>query len=261
MKNFALALTLFVGLFFLVGVSSPVQAQCGTNMNPNNTCTGSFSGFNVSTGTNNSFFGNSSGQNNTSGDSNAFFGSLSGLNGVTSRRNSYFGAFAGTATTSSNNAFFGTQAGYLTTTGGFNSFFGDGAGGTNTTGSYNSFFGRGADSTSPGISFATAIGAGSKVSSNNTIQLGRDGFDVTRIGKMGTAGATPLCLNAAKELSTCAPVMMAKADNTDELKFEIRKQNRIIGEQADALRVQQGQIEALRNTLCSMNSKAAICRQ
>ncbi|MEZ5308583.1 MAG: hypothetical protein R2684_15670 [Pyrinomonadaceae bacterium] len=261
MKKLALATSFFVGLFVMAGLTTPAFGQCGTNINPTNTCTGASTGASMSTGTVNTFMGNSAGQLNTSGDSNAYFGSLSGLAGTTARRGSFFGAYSGRFNTGNNNAFFGTQSGYLNVAGTNNSFFGDASGQTNVSGNYNSAFGRGADVSVDGLTFGTAIGAGAKVTASNTLQLGRAGFDTVRVGKLGTGGTTALCLNANFEIAACPAAIASKSDDSEGLRYEFDRQAKVIRAQEAALREQQGQIEALKNTICSMNRNAPICKQ
>ena len=201
-KSLLFSFTMLFAIVF-VGATSNSYAQCGSSPNPNNTCTGAFSGINIATGTNNSFHGSSSGQNATGGDFNSMFGAMSGFNSVMGTRNSYFGGQSGFNTIGSRNSFFGMQSGLNNTTGSFNSFFGDASGINNIAGSYNSGLGRGSDVAMDGLTFATAIGAGAMVSASNTVQIGRAGFDKVRIGMLGTGGTTMVCLNADNEFAAC----------------------------------------------------------
>ena len=254
-KLFSLNILTALALLFGAFTTNASAGLCGSSTNPNNTCIGSFSGSQVTTGTNNSFFGRSAGQNESAGQSNSYFGSLSGFKSSGSQRNSFFGAFSGTRTLGSNNAFFGTQAGANNEMGAFNTFVGDYSGFTNESGTFNSLFGRGTDLASPGLNYATAIGAGAIVTASNTIQLGRDGFTVTRLAKLGTGGSTALCLNGDKEISTCSVSAL-----TSSSQVEIDDLEETLSEQKKEIRSLQGQIESLKNTICSTNRRAAVCR-
>ncbi|NNE68700.1 MAG: tail fiber domain-containing protein [Pyrinomonadaceae bacterium] len=191
---------------------------------------GSSSGPKNTTGANNSFFGRSAGFNNTTGADNSFFGRSSGRDSTTANNNSFFGKDSGLVnTTGANNAFFGMDAGSSNSIGWYNSFFGRSAGNSNTTGENNSFFGRNAGDTnttgsnntiigragdvgSVDLTYATAIGSGAVVTASNTVQIGRDGSDTVRIGKLGTAGTTALCLNPIKEVSSCSSSIRYKSN-------------------------------------------------
>ena len=135
------------------------------------------------TGDHNAFFGDLSGQSNTTADDNAFFGSFSGFGNTTGARNTYLGSQSGYANTIGTlNTFVGNQSGYATTIGGGNTFVGNEAGDNNITGSENTVLGANADVIGPDLTYATAIGAGAKVSTSNTVQLGRtDGSDTVLI--------------------------------------------------------------------------------
>ncbi|MEZ5305875.1 MAG: tail fiber domain-containing protein [Pyrinomonadaceae bacterium] len=182
---------------------------------------GSSSGESNTTGSNNAFFGESSGKSNTVGTSNTYYGRGSGLGNSTGNENSVFGSNAGLANTASFNAFFGSLTGRFNTSGSENTFYGTGAGFRNTTGNLNVFVGRlagennttGSNNTFVGsnaggqvnsLSFATAIGSGAVVTGNNTIQLGRQNLDKVRIGLLGAAGSTSLCLNFGNEIASCS---------------------------------------------------------
>lgn len=105
-----------------------------------------------------------------------------------------------------------SAAGRNNTTGSNNSFVGTEAGWTNATGSNISLVGNSADVGSDNLYFATALGAGSVVTANNTIQLGRNGSGVVRIGTTGAADSTNLCLNANNEIAACSSSMRYKSN-------------------------------------------------
>jgi len=162
--------------------------------------------FGPSVGDFNLFAGVNAGPSNT-GTGNSFFGQNAGLANISGGNNSFFGASAGQLTTNgSNNSFFGYRSGF-NTTGSGNTFIGGGlVGNSNTTGSNNTLIGNGADVTSNNLNFATAIGSGSKVSSSNTIALGRiGGLDsVVAYGGLSAniiAAATQYNIGASRVLS------------------------------------------------------------
>ena len=208
-----------------------VGAGSANTFGEQNAFFGAQAGLSNEVGSGNAFFGSNAGFNNRAGSSNAFFGYNAGASqaGLASR-NAFFGAAAGQNNHSgSSNAFFGTSSGSNNSFGGSNAFFGDSAGLTNTFGSNNTFIGSAADGASGDLTFATALGAGARVSTSNTIQLGRaDGSDTVNIfGKLnlvtlGAAGATPLCRNAANEISACAGPLTATANKAqvEELKYD-----------------------------------------
>ena len=200
-----------------------------------NTFLGSFAGFNNLSGAENVFVGKSAGQANTTagdntfvgfnsgsanvtGSDNAFVGHSSGAANTSASFNSFFGASAGLRTTTGvRNAFIGTDSGLNNTIGTDNTFIGVSAGDTNTSGSNNTAVGRSSDFGSSGLTFATAIGAGAVVSTSNTVVLGRAADSVVASGKLqvntlGAAGATPLCRNAANEISSCSSSLRYKAN-------------------------------------------------
>jgi hypothetical protein len=180
------------------------------------------------TGDFNSFFGNLAGAANTSGEFNSFFGTHAGASNTSAEYNSFFGFAAGLDTLGKDNSFFGGRAGEFNTTGENNSFFGYQAGLANSKGENNSFFGRAAgignltgqnntaignfaDMTSGNLDHATAIGADARVSTSNTILLGRtNGSDKVRVPGLGVAGATALCRNTDNEISTCSSSLRYK---------------------------------------------------
>ncbi|HEY0547807.1 MAG TPA: PKD domain-containing protein [Pyrinomonadaceae bacterium] len=126
------------------------------------------------TGTRNIFAGNGAGLSNTTGTDNSFFGFQAGLNNTTGVSNSFVGLQAGKSNLSGyNNSFFGFQAGNSNTMGYNNSFFGVVAGWHNTTGTNNTMIGTNANPDSGTLSYATAIGADAKVSTSDTIVLGK----------------------------------------------------------------------------------------
>jgi Chaperone of endosialidase len=143
-------------------------------------------------------------------------------------------------TTIGGNLFVGYRAGYQgTVIGTGNSFFGDSSGRGNR-GNDNSYFGRSTDGDFDGIAsgsnntllgassklsvvpfmknYATAVGSGSIVNSSNTIQLGRNGTDIVKIGVLDSAGATSVCLNGSNALATCSSSIRYK-NNIQDFRF------------------------------------------
>ena len=165
---------------------------------------GGGSGLQNSTGSNNSFYGSGTGDQNSTGNENSFFGANAGGTNTTASSNSFFGYSAGVATTTTgnSNSFFGANAGGGNTVGTNNSYFGRNAGITGTQGDFNTVIGSGADLGVANMVFATAIGAGAVVTTNNRIQLGRDGSDFVTIGRLTTAGSQ-VCM-AGLTFATCS---------------------------------------------------------
>ena len=182
---------------------------------------GSSAGTANTTGGGNSFFGLSAGAANTTGGSNSFVGNSVGLRNTTGNGNSFFGEGAGFRNTTANgNSFFGTSAGFSNTTGQQNAFFGVSAGTSNVTGTGNTFIGTGAnfDVINPtgdnntllglnavvvsGVSNGTAIGAGARVSTSNTVVLGRSTDTVQIPGILSMTGTfTASVFNATTQFS------------------------------------------------------------
>ena len=217
-----------------------------------NSFVGSAAGLANTVGNENSFFGRLAGRSNTIGNRNSYFGTSAGFNGAGVDENSFFGWRAGYANQSdlnsffgagsgtfnqngTGNAFFGQASGYSNTTGDFNTFVGTAAG-RNSNHSFNSFFGynagvsnltgqsitligAGADVEADGLIYATAVGTGAKVSTNNTIALGRaGGFDTVfvpgriQLNSLGASGSTSLCRNASNQISNCSSSMRYKTN-------------------------------------------------
>ena len=148
----------------------------------------------------------------------------------------------------------------------------------------------------PGPTFATAIGAGAVADSSNSVVLGRSvdfvkvpgnlnvsssifassvkaglfettgGIKLTAINSW-TGNDTPLCRNGNNLLSNCPPNF---AGNTAGLTKEqstqiatqaeqIKQQQTTIGKQAEQIKLLQMQMEALKETVCTMNPKAELC--
>jgi hypothetical protein len=141
------------------------------------------------------------------------------------------GLNSGLSSTGEFNTIIGFNAGQLNTSGYNNTFIGKAAGSSNTSGYMNTFIGHfsgnnfnsgykntslGESSTvSDGLSYGTAIGASSFVDTSNTIQLGRNGSDAVRIGKLDAAGATSVCLNTSNALATCSSSIRYKNNIQD----------------------------------------------
>lgn len=104
------------------------------------------------------------------------------------------------------------------------------------------------------MNFATALGAGATVSTNNTVVLGRTADTVIapntlQIDVLGAAGATPLCRNAANQISTCAAAS-PPAESGDKQINQLR----------DQVKQQQIIIDGLKKFVCLQNPAAPICR-
>ncbi len=115
--------------------------------------------------------------------------------------------------TSDGNTFVGFRAGQVNTIGDDNTFVGAYAGDSNTTGRANTLLGGGADVTGPDLEYATAIGAFARVSTSNTIVLGRDGGqDKVRLAGLGAAGSAHLYRNVNNEIAHCSSSLRYKTD-------------------------------------------------
>lgn len=170
----------------------------------NNAFFGANAGLANTIGNNNVFLGSDAGRANTTGASNVFIGAATGFSNTLGGGNAFFGRSTGYSnTTGRDNAFFGTEAGLDSTTGGNNAFFGWRAGRSNVTGSFNTSIGDSADVNSGNLQNATAIGAGAIVGASNRVQLGRDGLDTVRVGTLGNAVATNLCISNNNVLAAC----------------------------------------------------------
>ncbi len=133
----------------------------------------------------NSFVGYHAGQANTSGDYNSFFGMFAGQSNTIGSFNSFFGHYAGRFSTGNQNTFVGQNTG-----------LGIGSGGQNTALGWGIVYGL--DS----LSYSTVIGAGAIGSTSNTIQLGRSGMDVVRVGLFSSGGSATVC-SLASALALC----------------------------------------------------------
>jgi hypothetical protein len=142
---------------------------------------GRFTGSDLGGGSSNALFGDHAGRSITTGGSNSFFGQgISGASGTgvsttTGSFNTFFGHRTGEFnSTGSANSFFGTGSGFSNMSGGENTFIGHDAGRSNQMGSYNTALGSFADSeTFVGLTFATSLGAYSRVSTNDTVVIGK----------------------------------------------------------------------------------------
>ena len=147
-----------------------------SNTGFSNSFFGQNAGLSNSSGGDNSFFGANAGQSNTTGFNNSFFGHQAGINNISGSKNTFIGQAAGNLNAGgTGNIFVGYLAGFNNTTGNNNVFIGApvSANIQNTTGSNNTTLGSDADVTLSNLNFATAIGSGAKVSTSNTIALGR----------------------------------------------------------------------------------------
>lgn len=122
-------------------------------------------------GSGNTFTGIDAGYS-TSGSDNSFFGEKAALNNTTGYSNSFFGSYAGS----------------VNTQGDYNSYFGFGAGVGSFMGNYNSALGSKAGFDKENLSYATAIGADARVSTSNTVVLGRPADTVRIPGNLHISG-------------------------------------------------------------------------
>jgi len=155
------------------------------------------------------------------GINNIFAGKNTALvNTPVGSNNSFFGANAGDANTNgSSNSFFGMAAGGANTVGFNNVFIGAFTAATNTTGDANTLIGQFADVGSGDLRFATAIGSYSRVTTSNTIALGRPGgedrvlvYGPLDLNTLGSAGSTALCRNASGYIASCSSSLRYKTD-------------------------------------------------
>jgi hypothetical protein len=191
------------------GINTFLGSAAGKNnvTGSENTFVGTSAGFNNDGGNQNTFVGRSAGRLNSGGTGNtfvgfdagrantsshnSFFGYQSGENNGLGTQNSFFGLSSGRANTSGHfNSFFGGGAGNANTTGDFNAFFGTGAGDTNMTGNNNTAIGYDANMSTSGLTYATAIGSGARVTSSNSITLGRTSDTVRIPGTLNLSGTT-----------------------------------------------------------------------
>ncbi len=157
-----------------------------------NTFAGLRSGRVNDTGSLNFFGGYVAGSNNTSGSSNSFVGAQSGQANTTGSFNAYFGRFTGNRnTTGELNSFFGAESGTNNTTGILNSFFGENAGSGNTVGGSNTALGAYSSFGANNLNYATAIGSNARVSSNDTIVIGKTAGTYSGVARPADAVQIP----------------------------------------------------------------------
>ena len=194
------------------------------------------------TGSYNSFYGMQAGYNTTTGSYNNFTGMYAGISNTTGSYNNFNGVLAGYINTigsnivadgysslyinkKSGNTAVGAYSGYYNTTGSQNVFLGDSsgynnstgsgitalgylAGQTNTTGSRNVFIGDSADANSANLTNATAIGCGAKVSTSNSLILGKNAN--VGIGKSNPAHG----LDVKNSISTDSTIRLTNGADT-----------------------------------------------
>ncbi|MDQ3132920.1 MAG: hypothetical protein M3Q99_19495, partial [Acidobacteriota bacterium] len=160
----------------------------------------------------NAFFGSGAGSRNTFGHRNSIFGAAAGSLNQTGTHNSFFGFSAGNNNQASRNSFFGNEAGGSNLTGANNTFLGEAAGVRNESGSNNTFVGKSAgtatiltgnvsgsnntligantDVLADNLNYATAIGADARVSTSNTVVIGRPADTVNIPGTLTKAAGS-----------------------------------------------------------------------
>lgn len=216
-----------------------VGAGHGISSGGGNSFFGMSAGQSNSLGSTNSFFGSNAGRTNFNGNGNSFFGQAAGYFS-TGSYNAFFGTSSGESTTTGGtNAFFGTNSGQANTEGSNNAFFGTFAGDSNTVGSNNTAIGYRAQVIGNGTNNATAIGSWALVGASNSLVLGSVNgvngatadtnvgigtsapsdrlhvFGIIRVNFLGSAGATQLCQNTEKQISTCSSSLRYKTRITD----------------------------------------------
>lgn len=171
-----------------------------TATNPNTASENAFFGYQsgmVNTSGNlNAFFGAGSGIANTTGFFNAFFGAVSGRANVGGAANSFFGMETGDSNINGHsNSFFGRKAGDANTDGSLNVFVGSSAGQSNTVGNYNTIVGSVANVLADNLDYASAIGARARVSTSDTIVLGKTAGKYDGVARPADTVVIPGTLN------------------------------------------------------------------
>ncbi len=137
------------------------------------------------------------------------------------------------------------------------------------SGDHNTALGSGTDFQSSARTFATAIGAGTVAFSDNQIQLGRDGSDTVRIGKLAAATSTHLCLTASNQIAACSPFAPGVTDDeatstlinaVKEQQAQIEAQQAQLAEQKAVNQSLQAQLDALKKLICTQNPTAEACK-
>lgn len=171
-------------------------------------------GMSMTTAQSNTIVGHNSGIFTTSGNSNSFFGNNAGFRNINGSENAFFGQQAGLENTSGQeNAFFGTFSGRNTLTGRGNTFIGTSAGFNHISGFKNTAIGAYAN-VGANNQFTTIIGAEATNTEDNSIQLGRLGADIVKIGRLasGDGSNSNLCLNANNAISLCSSSIRYKSN-------------------------------------------------
>jgi hypothetical protein len=171
-------------------------------------------GMSITTARSNTIVGHNAGIFTTSGDSNSFFGNNAGFRNINGSENAFFGQQSGLENTSGQeNAYFGTFSGRNTVTGRGNTFIGTAAGFNHIGGFKNTAIGAYAN-VGENNQFTTIIGAEAANTEDNSIQLGRIGFDIVKIGRLapGDGSNSNLCLNANNAISLCSSSVRYKSN-------------------------------------------------
>jgi hypothetical protein len=247
----------------------------------------SFFGFqagssNVNAGEN-AFFGYKAGTVNISGVQNTFVGTLSGLSSLNGASNSLFGYNADA--TGSKNTSIGADT---NASGSNNTVVGYNAG---VFGSGNTVIGYQAKTTGGVRTRSTVIGADAQVNKDNTIVLGTtidtvevpnlltaknivvsSNVDATTVnadkGKFFSLSLTnittkdiPMCLSSVNQTIGVCPITLNSktAISNATLANTVNLQQTQINLQAEQIKQQKLQIEALTKIVCAMNPKAELC--
>ena len=232
----------------------------------------------------NAFFGYKAGTVNVNGVQNTFVGTFSGLSSLNGASNSLFGYNADA--TGSKNTSLGADT---NASGSNNTVVGYNAG---AFGSSNTVIGFQAKTTGGLRTRSTAIGADAQVNKDNTIVLGtlidtvevpnelkaknitvsnkviaqnvtavNGVFDSIRLTFTTTGGTRPMCYSETFEtIGLCPIILRPNTAVGDAVPSDtVNQQQTQINLQAEQIKQQQLQIEALKQTVCAMNPAAKIC--
>ena len=275
------------------GYEAGLKVSFGTN----NSFFGSLAGINTDSGGDNSFFGKEAGYSNTGGFRNTFIGSQAGYTNSVRSENTYIGYLATDGDGNQNTSVGGFALGSLSN----NTSIGHNArayGGNNVALGSNTQIGS---FNSPAVNHSTAIGVGAVVTTSNTIVLGTNAdtvnlpndlsvADTTNLNLLNVAGKVVLqsikpqldgeyrlCTNLQAIIYRCNNqstfsaedgesvksdrINTALVNSVKEQKIQIESQAEEIKRQTELLKQQQSTIEALKQTVCSMNPAARICAE
>ena len=184
-----------------------------------------------------------------------------------------------TAPSASQNLFVGREAGFSNTTGTNNTFIGSLATGyANTTGSNNTLVGAGAGVGPGNLQYATAVGAGALVLEDNTVVLGRSSGQDTVIAsgllhaqilsaeshiRMGVqaAGNVTCASSTAGYMIYNGAIDAPQYCNGTEWRTVASTSGLSPASMETKLRVQQRQIDELKQIVCGLKPDAEVCKE